>query len=82
MKFVKIDGVAQSLTVRRQPAGCLDCLTAKLGSQNLTFQALIFESVSKREKGFWIKFRSLFPLKMLVPMAGLEPARPFRINGF
>jgi hypothetical protein len=52
MKFVKINRVAQILTVRRQPAGCLDCLTAKLRSQNLTFQALIFESVSKREKGF------------------------------
>jgi hypothetical protein len=45
MKFVKIDGVAQTLTVRRQSAGCLDCLTSKLRSQNLTFQALILSRI-------------------------------------
>jgi hypothetical protein len=44
MKFVEIDGIAQTLAAGRQPAGCLDRLTAKLSSQNLTFQALIFES--------------------------------------
>jgi hypothetical protein len=35
-----------------------------------------------QEKGFWIKSRSLSPIKFKVPVAGLEPARPFRVNGF
>jgi len=43
MNFVKIDRIAQALTVPRQSAGRLDCLTSKFGSKNLTFQAFIFQ---------------------------------------
>ena len=49
---------------------------------NLVDQSPLTALDPKREKGFWIKSRSLCAFKFLVPMAGLEPARPFRVNGF
>ena len=38
--------------------------------------------ILKMKKSFRNKSRSLSWLKFLVPMAGLEPARTFRSNGF
>ena len=38
--------------------------------------------ILKMKKSFRNKSRSLSSLKFLVPMAGLEPARTFRSNGF